>query len=171
MTSLLERVEDSSGQLTNEAQVAPRRRRWIPIALAFLAVGVVLGIMIGNDEIQAGRQFAQADQSLHSTDGRLAVAKEQLAALRRDLTFVGVQIGASNAALSTDGTLLQTIQGALAQAQQDVSTKSAYITNLKACKSGIEQSLNALSVGDEANALKSLNAVTVPCQNVAASNG
>jgi hypothetical protein len=170
MTSLLERVEDSPGQFTNEAPVTPRHQRWIAMALAFLAVGVVLGIMMGNDEVQAGRQFDRADQSLRSTDGRLAVAKVQLVAIRHDLAFVGVQIGASNAALSSDATLLQAIHGALVEAQEDVSTKSAYITNLKACQSGIEQSLNALSVGDRSDALNALNAVTVPCQSVA-SNG
>jgi hypothetical protein len=52
-----------------------------------------------------------------------------------------------------------------------VSVKSSYIANLKSCQTGVEQALNALSVGDDLHAVAALGNVSAPCQNAAVSGG
>ena len=50
------------------------------------------------------------------------------------------------------------------QAQKDASDKSSYIANLKTCQGGVQQALNALSVGDENHAVSALNGVSAACR-------
>jgi len=135
-----------------------------------LIVGGSLAYVAGN-ELQANTQFQQASRSLDQTDGHIDAAVAHLAAVRHDLVFLETQIDVSQATLSSDTTLLEGVRAALTEAQQDVSAKSSYITNLQTCQTGVEQALNALSVGDELHAVAALGNVSTPCQNAAASSG
>jgi septation ring formation regulator EzrA len=148
-------------------------RNWRPlvwILLPLAAVGGLLTYVAGN-ELQANTQFHRASQSLDHTDGRIDVAVAHLKAVRSDLQFLNTQIDVSQRALSSDTTLLEGIRSALTEAQQGVSEKSLYITNLKTCQTGVEQALNALSVGDDLHAVAALGNVSTPCQAVEASSG
>jgi chromosome segregation ATPase len=128
-------------------------------------------VFIAGNEHQATTQFDQADHALVQTKSRIATAQTQLAEVRADLRFLKLRIGASEKALSADTTLLQGVRAALAQAQQDVAEKSAYITSLKTCQGGVQQALNALSVGDQSHAVAALNAVSAACQSAEAASG
>lgn len=148
---------------------ARRRRHWVPITLAVLVVAAVLVFIAGNER-QANTQFDQADHSLVQTRDRIAAAETELTEVRNNLRFLRVQISSSEKAMSADTTLLQGVRAALAQAQQDATDKSSYIVSLKSCQGGVQQAVNALSVGDESHAVAALNAVSTACQSAAVSS-
>jgi hypothetical protein len=102
---------------------------------------------------------------------RIAATEVQLTAIRQDLRFLEVQISSSQTALSSDTALLQSVRTALVQAEKNASDKSAYIANLKVCQGGVQQALNALSVGDQNHAVSALNGVSTACQSAAAAGG
>jgi hypothetical protein len=144
-------------------------RPWLPVTLAVLVVAAVLVCIAGNER-QANTQFDQADHSVVQTTDRIAAADSELTEVRNDLRFLGLQISVSETALSADSTLLQGVRGALAQAQTDASGKASYIVSLKTCQGGVQQALNALSVGDESHAVAALTAVSTACQSAATSS-
>jgi septal ring factor EnvC (AmiA/AmiB activator) len=141
---------------------ARRRRPWVPITLAALVLAAVLVFIAGNER-QANTQFDQARD-------RIAAAEAELTEVRNNLRFLRVQISVSERALSDDTTLLQGVRAALAQAQTDASNKSSYIVSLKTCQGGVQQAVNALSVGDESHAVAALTAVSTACQSAATSS-
>jgi len=168
---VLELAEATHHPIEGRHTSRPGRRSRRPVALAaFLVIGLSFGF-IARNEIQANTQFDQAHHSLSQTDLRIDAVVTDLTAVRHDLRFLSMQIDASQNALSTDTTLLQGIRSALAQAQHDVSETSSYVVNLQTCQVGVEQALNALSVGDEAHAVVALGNVSAPCQNAAALSG
>jgi septation ring formation regulator EzrA len=170
MTILLDRAQERAQPVV----VAPRlSRSWRSLVWMLLPLVVAGGSLtyVAGNELQADTQFQQASQSLNQTDGHIDAAVAQLTAVRHDLAFLQTQIDVSQAALSSDTTLLEGIRSALTEAQQDVSQKSSYITNLKTCQTGVEQALNALSVGDDLHAVAALGNVSTPCQDAVASNG
>jgi septation ring formation regulator EzrA len=171
VTVLLDRVLERADPV--EVVAHRRTRSWRPLAwwlLPLVGVGGLLTYVAGN-ELQANTQFHQASQSLDQTDGHIDVAVARLKTVRNDLQFLNTQIDVSQKALTSDTTLLEGIRSALTEAQQGVSEKALYITNLKTCQTGVEQALNALSVGDETHAVAALGNVSTPCQAVAASGG
>jgi hypothetical protein len=174
MAIVLDRVEERVARrevtAAAVAGAAPLRRRWMAMALAILLLGVGLAYLATNER-QANTQYDQALRSLSHTDGRIDTAVGALTAVRHDLQFLNSQIVQSEKSLSSDARLLQGIRAALTQAQADVSQKEAYISNLKTCQTGVEQALNALSVGDEAHAVEALSNVAAPCQSAAAASG
>jgi len=145
---------------------ARRRRPWLAITLAVLVVAVVLVCIAGNER-QANTQFDQADHSVVQTTDRIAASETELTEVRNNLRFLGLQISVSQTALSADTTLLQGVRAALAQAQTDASDKASYIVSLKTCQGGVQQALNALSVGDQSHAVAALTAVSTACQSAA----
>ncbi len=148
---------------------ARRRRPWVPVTLAASVVAAALVFIAGNER-QANTQFDQADHSVVQTRDRIAAAEAELTEVRNNLRFLRVQISVSEKALSADTTQLQGIRAALAQAQTDASDKSSYIDSLKTCQGGVQQAVNALSVGDESHAVAALTAVSTACQSAATSS-
>ena len=70
--------------------------------------------------------------------------------------------------LAQDAAQVKAVQAALAQAQASVLQQGTTIAGLRGCLGGVEQALNALSVGDLDQAVSQLSAVATPCQQVAA---
>lgn len=169
MAIALELVEEHDFLLEAVPRTERRRRPWIRVTLGLLVLAGGLVLIAGNER-QADTQFDQADHSLVQAKDRIAVAQSQLTEVRQNLRFLNAQISASEKALSADSTLLQGVRAALSQAQTDVADKSGYIVSLKTCQGGVQQALNALSVGDESHAVAALNAVSAACQSAAASN-
>jgi septation ring formation regulator EzrA len=169
MTILLDRVP---GQVqTDVAYRLPRSWRSLVWLFApVLVAGGLLAYLVGN-ELQANTQFHQASNALNQTDRHIDAAAAQLSTVRHDLVFLQTQVSVSQAALTSDTNLLEGIRAALTEAQQSVSVKSSYIANLKSCQTGVEQALNALSVGDDLHAVAALGNVSASCQNAAASGG
>ncbi len=170
MAVALDVLDDRAIQVHVEAVPPPARirRPRVVIAVALLVFLGVLVFILGNER-QATTQFEQAHDALVQTNGRRATVEIQLAAARRDLEFLKMQISSSETALTSDSAMLQSVRTALMQAQEDASDKSAYIANLKTCQGGVQQALNALSVGDENHAVSALNNVSPACQSVTAS--
>jgi chromosome segregation ATPase len=170
VTILLERAPER----VRAAEVAHRMsRRWR--SLGWLLLPLILGgaslTYVAGNELQANTQFQQASHSLDRTDGHIDTAVAELKTVRHDLVFLQTQIDVSQAALTSDTTLLEGIRAALNEAQRDVTERSTYITNLQTCQTGVEQALNALSVGDDLHAVAALGNVSNSCQEAATSSG
>jgi chromosome segregation ATPase len=158
--------EEAAAQLEAPHRVVRKRRPQVALALALLVPLGVLVFVLGNVR-QANTQYEQAHDALVQTKGRVAATEVELRAARQDLQFLKDQVSSSETALSADAALLQSVRAALAQAQTSASGKSTYIANLKTCQGGVQQALNALSVGDQNHAVSALNGVSTACQSAA----
>jgi hypothetical protein len=165
----VEWFEGSATERNVASRFVSNRSAWIVMVLVLVVLGVF--VLLAGNELQADTQFDRAHDAVLETKGRLAATEAQLTAVREDLRVLRVQVNSSETFLSSDTKLLQDVRGALVQAQNDSSDKSSYIVNLKTCEGGIQQALNALSVGDEQHATAALTAVSVACQSVAAPSG
>ena len=156
--------EDEAAQHAAVHRVVLRRRPLVALGAALLVVLAVLVFVLGNDR-QAATQYEQAHDALVQAKGQVASTEVELRAVRQDLRFLAAQIDSSKTSLSSDATLLQSVRAALVRAQTNASDKSTYIANLKTCQGGVQQALNALSVGDENHAVTALNGVSTACQS------
>jgi chromosome segregation ATPase len=151
------------------AEPAGRRRWWIGIAgVAVVALG--LGWLIGN-ELQANAQYGKARAALSDSRHQKANVLAQLDAVTQNLHLVNGQVEQTNAALTNDTAQLREVETALANAQSNVSSQKSTIAALHSCLGGVEQSLNALSVGDQISADNALVAVSADCQSAVAADG
>jgi hypothetical protein len=154
--------------------VAPRpatkRRSWIIGVALFALFAGVSGYLVGN-EVQVNTQSDQAHASVDQTEHHFSVALSDLATVRRDLHLVNGQVGVDTTALAKDTAVLNGVRVALVKAQATVSQQDSAISDLATCLSGVEQSLNAFSVGDSDSGVSELNSVAAACQSAAATNG
>ncbi|HWE66317.1 MAG TPA: hypothetical protein VG298_06705 [Acidimicrobiales bacterium] len=135
---------------------------------ALFAAG--LGYLVGN-EVQGNTQFDQAHRSLGLAQGSLHAVRADLGTLRRNLGALNGEIGQTAPALGRDTAQLQSDQAALARSQANFARQGSAIIDLQACLGGVEQALNALSVGDQRSAVDALNAAATSCQSAVATNG
>jgi hypothetical protein len=155
------------------AHSAARRPRWRRRLLLGVVVGLLaggLGYLVGN-EVQATTQFDQARHALEVREGHIGLVLAQLTSVESDLRHVDGQIGSDAATLSSDAAQLQSLQGQLSTTRADVARQTSDIADLQTCLSGVEEALNALSVGDSSVALNSLESVTASCQHAVAVDG
>lgn len=145
-------------------------RAWVLGVTMFAVFAAGLGYVVGN-EIQANTQFDQAHASLNLTRSHVDRVLSDLSSVRQDLSLVNHWVDVDTTALAQDTARLKGAQAALAQAQAHVSQQGASINDLRTCLGGVEQSLNALSVGDLSSAISQLKNVSGACQSVAASSG
>jgi hypothetical protein len=104
----------------------------------------------------------------HTTRRHIAIALGDLTVVGRELRADNLTIQVVGPALVQDAAQLKAVQAALAQAQASVTQQGTTIAGLQDCLGGVEQALNALSVGDLDQAVSHLSAVAAPCQQVAA---
>ena len=157
---------------------APQRRRarltrrgwWVIGATACSVVGAALGYLIV-DQIQQRDQFGDSQTSLRITHQYATVVSSDLAALRHDLAVLKTQVGNDTTALNQDASQLEGAQTALTATQAHVSQQATLITSLQSCLGGVEQALNALSVGKQGRAIDLLNSVSTSCTAAAAASG
>ncbi len=81
------------------------------------------------------------------------------------------QVGNDTTALDQDASQLLGAQTSLAAAQAHVTQQASLIGSLQACLGGVEQALNALSVGRQSRAITTLNSVSSKCTAAEASSG
>ena len=143
----------------------PRRRHWRTALIALLAVVLAsaLGYLVGN-EVQANTQFDQAHRSLDLTRGRIHGVDVDLAAVQRQLAGMRGQVTQDSATLAADTAKLNSVKATLESSQANVSRQSAAIGSLHTCLGGVEEALNALSLGDQRHGLAALNAVASSCR-------
>ena len=138
---------------------------------AIFAVPAVLLVCLVSNEIHTDRQYDTANAALQTARNHMARIGTDLASVRRNLQVVGGQINQTTAALTNDTTQLHEIQEALTNAQANVSTQQSTIGSLHACLAGVEQSLNALAVGDANSADQALTSVAPDCTRVLTADG
>jgi hypothetical protein len=166
--SVLEPQRDRTGPMLTKP-TATRRAR-VPGLVLFVLIVLVgggLGYLVGN-ECQANTQTDQAHATWHTTRHHIDIAVGNLTVIRRELRADNRTIRVVGPALAQDATQVKAVQAALAQAQASVLQQGTTIAGLQACLGGVEQALNAMSVGDLDQAVSHLSAVATPCQQVAA---
>lgn len=166
-------VDPADGGRQEDGPEGGPRRRWIRITLVCSALAAFVGVVgfATGSEVRANDRFDQARRTLDATRGHLAGVRVGLAAARGDLRAVDAQVGADTTSLAQDTAQLQGVASALAGAQAGVSGQTSEMHDLKACLAGVEQGLNALSVGDRVHALGALQAVATSCSAVSATGG
>ena len=147
-----------------------RRREWLYLVAAVVVFVGGPGYLVEN-EAQANTRFEQAHGALTRTERDLAIARSDLAAMRGGLSLIDRQVHQSATDWATDTTQLHQIESALTQAQANVSTQGSDIAALQSCLGGVEQALNALSVGDQQTAVGALTKVSSSCQGAVKANG
>lgn len=153
---------DESRAVLRQPGARSRWRRWVAGTLVLLAVAAAVGVMAGN-EVQANTRFDRAHRALDSAHAQTVVVDAHLAAARADLAALNSQVAADSAVLTTDTAKLDGALAVLAQSQQSVATQSASIGSLHTCLGGVEEALNALSLGDQKHAVAALRAVASAC--------
>jgi gas vesicle protein len=133
-------------------------------------VGAVLGPLIA-DQIEQRDRAEQSQASLRTTRDYVATVSADLTALRHDVAVLETQVGSDTTALTQDASQLQGAQSALASAQTHVTQQATLITTLQSCLGGVEQALNALSVGNKNRAIELLDSVSSSCTSAAAASG
>jgi hypothetical protein len=140
------------------------------ICVILAAWAAALGFVTSN-EVRVDNGFDRAHLSLVATGRHLDLVRADLATVRVDLGAVDGQVGVDAATLSQDRTQLQGVERALAGARTAVSKQTSTMADLRVCLAGVEQALNALSVGDHAHAISALDAVATSCSHAVAANG
>ncbi len=150
-----------------------RRRPWALVAAVCAGV-VAFALTVGfvtNDEIAANTRFDQAHRSLDATRGQLGHVRSDLATVRADLNGIDRQVALDTTTLSQDVSQLQGVEAALVGARASVSNQTKAMDDLRTCLGGVEQGLNALSVGDRVHAVNALSAVSTDCTAAYAASG
>lgn len=147
-----------------------RRGRWV-IGLVFAcSVGSVVGLLVA-DQVEQRDRYDRARATLRLTHDYIVTVEADLTALRHDVAVLDAQVGSDANALNQDSSQLQGAQSALSAAQNHVTQQATLITSLQACLGGVEQALNALSVGNKGRAIDQLDSVSSSCTSAAAASG
>lgn len=160
----LDVVDDGAGQRRR------RRRRAAVVAFLVVVLASTLGYLVGN-EVQSNTQFDQAHRSLDVTRGRIHGVDADLAVVRRQLADLRGQVTQDSATLAADTAKLNGVKVALANSQANVSRQNSAIGSLHTCLGGVEEALNALSLGDRAHGLAALDAVAPSCNSAESADG
>jgi uncharacterized protein HemX len=166
--SVLEPQRDQTGPVLTKPTAT--RRAGIPglvLLMLIVLVGGGLVYLVGNQR-QANTQTDQAHATWHTTRHHIATAVSDLTVIGRELRADNRTIHVVGPALAQDAAQVKAVQATLAQTQASVLQQGTTIAGLQACLGGVEQALNALSVGDLDQAISHLSAVATPCQQVAA---
>jgi hypothetical protein len=136
--------------------------RWgLALAAAALFLSAI-GWLI-DDQVQAHGQTDRAQAALAVTRHKKAVVKLQLAKLSHDVEVLATRVGSDTTAYGQEASQLKAAQSELTATQVDVSQQTTRIAALHTCLGGVEQALNALAVGSQANAISALSSVSTSC--------
>jgi septal ring factor EnvC (AmiA/AmiB activator) len=124
-----------------------------------------------HNQEHANAEFDATRRSLDVAQHQLKVLRADLSWLRQDLGAVKGQVRQSTTALSTYTAQFHQAQAALARVRSQLSTQGTDVAALQSCLGGVEQALNALSVGDGESAVGALRAVSSSCESALGSDG
>jgi hypothetical protein len=146
------------------------RYRWV---LAALAVTVFVAGMatLADNEVGTNTRFDSVHRSLTLSRHQRAYVLAVLQATREQLDTDVTETTQSSAALTDDTEQLHSVQSTLQNDRAGVTRQGSSIVALQSCLGGVQEALNALSVGDPKSAVDSLVAVSAACQNAVASDG
>jgi hypothetical protein len=164
----------AAGDVLEVPDPGPERRRHHRRVALLAVLGVLLasalGYLVGN-EIQANTQFDQAHHGLDVTRGRIHRIDADLTAVQHQLAGLRGQVTQDSATLAADTAKLNGVKAALANSQATVSRQNAAIGSLHTCLGGVEEAVNALSLGDQSHGLAALDAVAPSCHAAEAADG
>ena len=140
-------------------------RSWVIALTIFAVFAGGLGFMVGNEH-QANIQTDQTHATQHATRRHLAIVESDLTAVRRQLQADSSTTAGVLSALAQDSTQLSGVRAELSGAESSMAIQGTAIVDLQVCLGGVEQALNALSVGDLGQALSHLSAVGASCEKV-----
>jgi hypothetical protein len=132
--------------------------------------GTCSGALVHN-EVGANAQYVATDRSLTSLQHHLKVVLADVTSARRGFDANNSQLHQVSALLANDAAQLQAVQTELSDAQGHVVQQGISINDLHSCLGGVEQALNALSVGDQGSAIAALDLVSASCLRAVAPNG
>jgi hypothetical protein len=127
--------------------------------------------VLSNSYLQSGAQFRAAHGSLVTTRQQISTTLVDLASVRLDLAHVDQVVAKTTSNLTDDTAQLRSDLDALTDARAGVTARGSAITNLQSCLGGVERSLNALTVGDQSSAFRTLSSVTAACQEAVTADG
>jgi hypothetical protein len=169
-SDVVEALEHPDTRRSDTPPKPTRRYRWVFVALA-AAVLVAALAMLADNEVRSNTRFDSVHRSLtlarHQREFVLAVLQFTRHELQTDLTLTTQ----SNASLADDAEQLRSVQATLQNDQAGVTRQGSSITALQSCLGGVQEALNALSVGDPKSALVAVTAVSAPCQQAVATDG
>jgi hypothetical protein len=142
----------------------------VPILACAVLLGAAVGYLLTN-ATQANDRYNTALRSLGVTHATSGVVSGELAKARTDLRLVTQQVGSDTTALSQDTSQLQGAQSALSAAQAHMAQQTSLLNSLHTCLGGVEQALNALAVGSQANAEGALHSVAASCSAAVDASG
>jgi hypothetical protein len=135
-----------------------------------VAFGSSVGALVHN-EVQANAQYTATHLSLTSLQHHLKVVLADVTSARRGFDANNSQLHQVTALLANDTAQLQAAQTELGDAQGHVAAQGISINDLHSCLGGVEQALNALSVGDQGSAIAALDLVAASCLRAVAPIG
>jgi hypothetical protein len=142
-----------------EGQIWSRRRQvLVPV---FGSLILVAGIVTG---VKGHARLQQTNVSTIAVYARLQRTFTELSTIRAHLATATSQSAAAGTTLAAASDQLTTIQTQLASAQTGVRLDGVSISELDTCLSGVDRTLNEISLGDQAGAATSLREVSAACQ-------
>lgn len=143
------------------------RRRWgflvaCVVGVALLSACVVVGV-------EAHARQHRTDVALLAVRARLSQTNTLLIQARAQLAVDTTQSDQAGHTLSTESAQLTADQAQLAHAQAGIYAQGVSISDLDTCLSGVEESLNQLSLGNESGAATTLSGVAATCKDAAPS--
>jgi hypothetical protein len=137
---------------------------WVVGLLSCAVFAGALGYVAGNER-QANTERDGAHVGVVLAQHRYAATLDDLARVRVSLRTLDGQVGVDTALLDGDTAQLRAVQADLTRTMAIESAQGSDISDLGACLGGVQQSLNALSTGNQTEGLAALNAVLTPCQD------
>ncbi|HEX3795049.1 MAG TPA: hypothetical protein VHV57_11170 [Acidimicrobiales bacterium] len=150
---------------------ARRRRRWILAVALIVLAGLAVVLSLALNERQVNTRFDASHRQLTSTHVRLRNERHTEALLQKSVNDLLARSSHTSTSLSQTTAQLSQVDASLTHEQAAVAQQGSSILGLQACLGGVEQALNALSVGDQRSALAALHAVSASCQSAVASSG
>ena len=134
------------------------------------AVAMVVGVLVVDVVHQHGR-VGRAQGALVSTHHVATTVAADLSRLRHELQVLTSEVSHQDATLQQDTAKLQGDNAALQATQSHVAAQNVQIGAVHTCLSGVQQALNALSVGNQNDALWFVTIVSPSCSTAAAPSG
>ena len=146
------------------------RAAWRSAMAAAAASAAVVGVLVA-DMVHQRERGDRAQRALDSTQRMAATVSADLSGLRHSLDRLTTQVSRDTATLQQDAETLRGAGSALQTTQAHVRAQGTQIGAVHTCLSGVQQALNALSVGNQNDALWFVTIVSPSCSAAAASGG
>ena len=136
------------------------RHRWW---WAAITIGLVAVIGLTGWGLRARAEHATAARALAAERAEVRRTLVAISTTESHLATVSAQRARATATLDLETGLLGTAESDLARDASTLSSQGVDISELSACLNGVQQAMNAVSVGDDADAVTALEAAAPSC--------